>query len=88
MRSTEKMQGYDSPLHIISAQFSEIGITSAAKRVSGKSSEIPAVQELLRELGIGGRLAAADALNCQKGHFRAAAQKVLDSREKMCIIIS
>ena len=46
------------------------------------------MQELLRELGIGGRLASADALNCQKGHFRAAAQKVLDSREKMCIIIS
>lgn len=75
MRSTEKMQGYDSPLHIISAQFSEIGITSAAKRVSGKSSEIPAVQELLRELGIEGRLVTTDALNCQKGPAKVIAEK-------------
>lgn len=67
VRSTEKMQRYDSPLHIISAQLSEMGITFASKSVSGKSNEIPAVQELLKELDIQGCLVVADALNCQKG---------------------
>lgn len=66
VRSTEKMQGYDSPLHIISAQLSELGMTFASKSVSGKSNEIPAVQDLLRELDIEGCLVVADALNCQK----------------------
>ena len=45
VRSTGKMDSYDSLLHIISAQLCELGITWASKSVDGKSNEIPAVQE-------------------------------------------
>ena len=66
IRSTGKMESYDSPLHIISAQISELGITFASKSVEGKSNEIPAVQQLIAELDIRDCLIVADALNCQK----------------------
>lgn len=66
IRSTGKMDSYDSPLHIVSAQLCELGITLASKSVEGKSNEIPAVQELLKELEISGCMIVADALNCQK----------------------
>ena len=71
IRSTGKMERYDSPLHIVSAQLSELGITLASKSVDGKSNEIPAVQELLRELDISGCMIVADALNCQKKTAKA-----------------
>ena len=64
--STTQMDVYENPLHIISAQLSELGITLAQKTVDGKSNEIPAVQKLLRELNIKGTIVVADALNCQK----------------------
>lgn len=66
IRSTGKMDSYDSPLHIVSAQLCELGITLASKSVDGKSNEIPAVQELLKKLDISGCMVVADALNCQK----------------------
>lgn len=66
IRSTGKMKKYDSPLHIVSAQISELGITFASKSVDGKSNEIPAVQELIGELDIQGCMIVADALNCQR----------------------
>ena len=65
VRSTAKMESYESPLHIVSAQLSELGITFASKSVESKSNEIPAVQELIRELDIRGCMVVADALNCQ-----------------------
>ena len=64
--STTQMESYENPLHIISAQLSELGITLAQKTVDGKSNEIPAVQNLLKELNIKGTIVVADALNCQK----------------------
>ena len=64
--STTGMKKYESPLHIISAQLCEIGLTLAQRTVDGKSNEIPAVQELLKELNIKGTIVTADALNCQK----------------------
>ena len=66
IRSTGKMKCYEKPLHIVSAQISELGITIAQKTVSGKSNEIPAVQELIEQLEISGCILVADALNCQK----------------------
>ena len=66
VRSTCKMKSYDSPLHIISAQISELGITFASKSVEGKSNEIPAVQQLIGELDIQECMVVADALNCQR----------------------
>ena len=66
IRSTGKMKNYKRPLHIISAQFAELGITYGQRAVDGKSNEIPAVQELLKELDIRGCMVTADALNCQR----------------------
>lgn len=48
IRSTVCKKNMDSPLHIISAQICEIGVTLASEAVEGKSNEIPAVQELLK----------------------------------------
>lgn len=72
IRSTEKMESYESPLHIVSAQVAEWGMTFAQKSVESKSNEIPAVQELLEELDISGCIIVADALNCQKDTAKAA----------------
>lgn len=66
IRSTTKKDSYKSPLHIVSAYISELGMTFAQKSVNDKSNEIPAVQELLNELNIKGCMIVADALNCQK----------------------
>lgn len=66
IRSTGKMDKYESALHIISAQLSELGITIGQKAVEGKSNEIPAVQELIKLLDLKDCMVVADALNCQK----------------------
>jgi predicted transposase YbfD/YdcC len=66
IRSTGKMNRYESPLHIVSAQLSELGITIGQQTVEGKSNEIPAVRKLIGLLDIEGCLVVADALNCQK----------------------
>lgn len=64
--STNRIEKIESPLHIISAQISELGLTLAQRSTDDKSNEIPAVQELLKELNIKGHMVVADALNCQK----------------------
>jgi predicted transposase YbfD/YdcC len=64
--STLKMDKIESPLHIISAQVCELGLTLAQRCTDDKSNEIPAVQDLLKELKIKGNIVVADALNCQK----------------------
>jgi predicted transposase YbfD/YdcC len=66
IRSTAKMQKYENPLHIVSAQLAETGVTIGQTTVDGKSNEIPAVQKLLEFLDISGCMVVADALNCQK----------------------
>lgn len=40
VRSTDKMKKYESPLHIISAQLSELGMILESRSVNGKSNEI------------------------------------------------
>ena len=74
VRATCKMESYDSPLHIFSAQISELGIKFASKSVEGKSNEIPAVQQLIDELDIRDCLVTADALNCQRETAEAIIQ--------------
>jgi len=64
--STDKMEKYKNPMHIVSAQIAELGITFGQQTVDGKSNEIPAVRELLQLLDIRGCIVVADALNCQK----------------------
>ena len=76
IRSTEKMGKYERPLHIVSAQLSELCVTFGSRSVDGKSNEIPAVQKLLKELDLSGCMVVADALNCQK----KTAQAVVDGK--------
>lgn len=64
------MSSYENPLHIANAQLYEMGITLVSKSVDGKSNEIPAVQELLKELDISSCMIVADALNCKKRRQR------------------
>jgi predicted transposase YbfD/YdcC len=64
--STGKMERYANPLHIVSAQLAELGITFGQRAVEGKTNEIPAVRELLEMLNVKGCMVVADALNCQK----------------------
>lgn len=66
IRSAVDKKNMDSPLHIISAQICEIGVTLASEAVEDKSNEIPAVQELIKKMDIEGCLIVADALNCQQ----------------------
>ena len=66
IRSTEKMSSYDQPLHIISAQLSELGVTLGQVSTEAKSNEIPAVRKLIEQLNLHGCMVVADALNCQK----------------------
>ena len=76
IRSTTGMKKMSEPLHIISAQICELGITLASKAVNEKSNEIPAVQELIKEMDIAGCLVVADALNCQ----RETAKAIIDGK--------
>ena len=64
--STAKMEKYKNPLHIVSAQIAELGITLGQQAVDGKSNEISAVRELLELLDISGCMIVADAMHCQK----------------------
>ena len=54
IRSTGKMDKYDRPLHIVSVQIAELGITLGQTTVNDKSNEIPAVRDLLELLKIEG----------------------------------
>jgi predicted transposase YbfD/YdcC len=74
--STEKMDSYEKPLHIVSAQLAELGITLGQKTVNEKSNEIQAVRELIHLLNIEGCVVVADALNCQK----ETAQAIIDGK--------
>ena len=76
--STLRMDKIESPLHIISAQISELGLTLAQRSTDDKSNEIPAVQELLKELKIKGTMVVADALNCQKETAEIIVQQKAD----------
>jgi predicted transposase YbfD/YdcC len=66
VRSTDAMDTFNNPLHIVSAQIAEYGLTIGQVAVMDKSNEIPAVQELIKMLCVEGALVVADALNCQK----------------------
>jgi predicted transposase YbfD/YdcC len=76
--STATMDHYESPLHIISAQIAEMGITLAQRTVAGKSNEIPALRELLEIMEIAGCMVVADALHCQRETAMAIVAKGAD----------
>jgi predicted transposase YbfD/YdcC len=76
--STAKMERYENPLHIVSAQVSALGLTLGQEAVDGKSNEIPAVQRLIKMLKIKGCMVVADALNCQKDTVTAILEQGAD----------
>ena len=76
IRATCKMEKYKNPLHIVSAQIAELGITFGQYAVEDKSNEIPAVRELLSLLKVEGCMVVADALNCQKD----TAKKIIEQK--------
>jgi predicted transposase YbfD/YdcC len=78
IRSTGKMDKYDSPLHIVSAHLAELGITLAGRKVADKSNEIPAVRELIGMLEVEGCIIVADALHCQKETAALIGEKKAD----------
>ncbi len=53
-------------LNELNVQSTEYGITLASKRISEKSNEIPAAQEVLKSLDLKGCVVTADAMNTQK----------------------
>lgn len=53
-------------VHLLSAFLHRQGVTLAQVQVASKSNEIPAVQPLLKNLNLAGRLVTADALHAQK----------------------
>jgi len=76
--STAKMEKYDNPLHIVSAQIAQFGITLGQQAVDGKSNEIPAVRDLLELLDISGCMVVSDAMHCQKETAKTIIAKKAD----------
>lgn len=76
--STANMECYENPLHIVSAQISELGLTFGQEAVNGKSNEIPATQRLIKALKLKGCIVVADALNCQKATADAIIEQDAD----------
>lgn len=52
--------------HTLTAFASEAAIVLAHTEVDAKSNEIPAVQQMIRDLGLTGVIFTADAMHCQK----------------------
>jgi len=78
IRSTGRMDGYESPMHIVSAHIADAGLTLAGLRVDGKSNEIPAVRELISLLEVEGCVIVADAMHCQKETAELIVEKKAD----------
>jgi len=78
IRSTGKMDRYESPMRIVSAHIAEAGLTLAGLRVDGKSNEIPAVRELISLLEVEGCMIVADAMHCQKETAELIVEKKAD----------
>jgi hypothetical protein len=51
---------------VLSAFAVDAGLVLAHIEIDEKTNEIPAMQELLAELGLAGHVATADAMHCQK----------------------
>ena len=56
--------------HVLSAFASESALILAHMDVDDKSNEIPAVEAMIRSLGLSGVIFTVDAMHCQKKHSR------------------
>lgn len=66
--------GKRSPIHLVSAFATDVGLALGQERVTDKSNEITAIPELLDALLIQGYLVTLDAMGCQTG----IAETILD----------
>lgn len=64
-RSGDKAKGA-SPLHVVSAYATELGVVLGQVATDAKSNEIMAIPELLKRLRVGGATITIDAMGCQK----------------------
>jgi predicted transposase YbfD/YdcC len=58
--------GNASPVHMVSAFATDLGLALGQEKVSGKSNEITAIPELLEALYIKGLMVSIDAMGCQR----------------------
>lgn len=56
--------------HVLSAFASDSALILAHMEVDDKSNEIPAVEAMIRSLGLSGVIFTVDAMHCQKKHSR------------------
>lgn len=66
IRATERMNGCEKAIHIVSAYISELCVTLGQKVCESKIGEVSAVMDLIDMLELSGALVVADALNCKK----------------------
>lgn len=66
IRSTEKMDKYESSLQILTAYLTESGICLEQTAVYEKTNEIPVARDILDILDIKNKIITMDALHCQK----------------------
>ena len=59
-------KGADSPVHMVSAFATDLGLVLGQEKVVGKSNEITAIPELLQALYLKGHRVTIDAMGCQK----------------------
>lgn len=67
-----------SPLHMVSAFATDIGIVLGQEAVADKSNEITAIPVLLEALAIKGCLVSIDAMGCQKEIARTIGERSAD----------
>ncbi len=67
--------GNASPVHMVSAFSTDLGLVLGQEKVSGKSNEITAIPELLEALHIKGLLVSIDAMGCQREIAEKIVQK-------------
>lgn len=65
IRATQRDK-HENPLHILTAYATESGVTLESLAVPEKTNEIPAMQEMVKNLNLHDRIVTADALNTQK----------------------
>lgn len=71
--------GNASPVHMVSAFATDLGLVLGQEKVSSKSNEITAIPELLEALHIKGLLVSIDAMGCQ----REIAEKIVHKGRRL-----
>jgi predicted transposase YbfD/YdcC len=66
IRATAEKEKPRSALQILTAYFTESGVTLGQKTIHKKTNETPVFQEMLEYLDVAGKTITADAIHCQK----------------------